>query len=110
MHLVEEQHAAAATFGARDTRAFDRFADVLDARHDGGKLHELRVRLARDEARECGLAGARRTPEDQRVQLPLFERTAQRFAGPDDLVLPHELVERARAHAVGERTQRIVGR
>src|SRR5688572_33049695 len=108
MHLIEEQHATAAAFGAHYTRALDGLTDVLDSGHHGGKLHELCVRLARDEAREGGLAGTRRPPEDQRVQLPLFERTAQWFAGPDDLVLADKLVERARAHAVGKRTQRIV--
>ena len=44
------------------------------------------------------------------MQLALLERLAQRLAGADDLVLAHELVERARAHAIGERAQRIVGR
>ena len=95
---------------ARVARALDRFADVLDAGHDGRKLHEFRVGAARDEPRQRGLAGARRPPEDQRVQLPLLERLAQRLARSQHLLLADEFIESARPHAVGERPQRIVGR
>ena len=38
------------------------------------------VGAARDEPRERGLAGARRAPEDQRMELTCFERLAQRLA------------------------------
>ena len=60
---------APAAFGAHGARAFDGFADVLDAGHDRRELHELRVGAARDQPCQRGLAGARRPPEDQRMQL-----------------------------------------
>src|SRR5688572_896378 len=43
------------------------------------------------------------------MQLALLERLAQGFAWTQHLLLAHEFVERARPHAVGERTQSVVG-
>ena len=58
-----------ASWRARHARRLDRRADVLDAGHDRRERDELRVRGLRDEARQRRLAGARRSPEDERVQL-----------------------------------------
>ncbi len=66
-------------------------ADVLHARHDGRELQELGVSLPRDESRQRGLAGAGRTPEDQRVQLAAFQRLAQRLAGAEHLLLARRI-------------------
>ena len=63
---------------------------------------------------ERGLAGARRAPEDHRGRVVTLDLHAQRFAGADQMLLPDKFIERARAHAVGERASargvRVFGR
>src|SRR3989442_3021747 len=44
-----------------------------------------------------------RAPEDQRLYAAAFDDLAQDAAGPEEVVLADELVERPRAHAIGER-------
>ena len=56
-----------------------------------------------DQARERRLAGAGRPPEDDRLQEVALDRLAQRPARREQLVLAVDFVERARAHALGER-------
>jgi hypothetical protein len=56
-----------------------------------------------DEARQGRLAGARRAPEDDRLEQIPLDHLAQRSAGTDDLVLSDDLVQGARAHALGQR-------
>ena len=56
-----------------------------------------------NQARERGLAGAGRAPEDDRLQQVALDGFAQRPARADQLLLALDLVERARAHALGER-------
>ena len=72
--------------------------------------HESRLRRVGDEARERGLAGARRAPEDDRLQQVALDRLAQRLARAEQLLLADELVERARPHPLGERRARCVAR
>ena len=67
---------------------------------------EVRVRHLGDHPRERRLAGAGRSPEDDRLQQVALDRFAQRLAGREDVVLADDLVERARAHALGERRSR----
>ena len=56
-----------------------------------------------DQARERGLAGAGRAPEDDRLQQVALDGLAQRLPGRQQILLADELVERARPHALGER-------
>ena len=77
--------------------------DLLDAGEHGAERHEVRLRDVGDHARERRLAGAWRSPEDDRLQQVALDRLAQRLAWREDVVLPDDLVERARAHAFGER-------
>ena len=57
-------------------------------------------------ARERRLAGARRPVEDHRVRAAGLDRRAQRRALAEQVLLADEVVERARAHARGERPVR----
>ena len=41
------------------------------------------------------------------MQLAALERRAQDAAAPEEIVLAHDLVERARSHPVGERRARV---
>ena len=56
-----------------------------------------------DDPRERRLAGAGRSPEDDRLQQVALDRVAQRRARAEQLLLADELVERARPHPLGER-------
>ena len=70
-------------------------ADLLDPREHGGERDEARAADLRHERGERRLAGARRPPEDHRVQLAALERRAQHLA-------------RARAGAPGRRPRRAM--
>jgi len=59
------------------------------------------ARTAENDFGQSSFAGARRAPEDHRGGIIAFDLHAQRFAGADEVLLPDEFVERARAHAVG---------
>jgi hypothetical protein len=61
------------------------------------------LRRVGDHARQRGLAGARRTPEDDRLEQVALDGFAQRLAWREDLLLPDDLVECARTHAFRER-------
>ncbi len=100
--LVDEQHGAPAR-GAQLLRVGHDAPQVGDAGADRGEPGEVRARLLRDDARERRLPGAGRPPQDHRRRLVGLDRAPQRAAGPDDLLLADELVERARPHPRGER-------
>ena len=89
-------------------RLGDGRAQILDAREDGRELDEARVRSTREQARERRLARAGAAPEDERGQLPpAFDQAAQDAPLADQVLLPDELFERARPHALGERGERV---
>ena len=87
-------------------RAHDHGLHVGLARRDGRELLEDRLRAGGDDARERRLAGAGRAEEERGRDAVLLDRAAQRRALADELRLAGELVERARAQAVGERRVR----
>jgi hypothetical protein len=62
--------------------------------------------LNADQSGQRRLADARWPPQDQRMQGAGFQRLAQRFAGADEVLLADILIERARAHAIGQRRPR----
>ena len=105
VRLVDEQHRAAALGLAHLPRRVDGRADLLHARQHGREAEEGRVRVGGDQPREGGLARPRRPPKYHRVEVVGLDGMAQGLAGREQVPLPHELVEAARAHAVGERAQ-----
>ena len=56
-----------------------------------------------EESREAGLAGARRSPQQERREVPAGDAAAERPALADEVLLADELLEVARAHPRGER-------
>src|SRR5205085_11967085 len=46
---------------------------------------------------------SRRSPQDDRRQRVALDLLPQRLARPEDVLLAHKVVERARPHALGER-------
>ena len=95
----------AAAARAQLLRLLDGGAHVLDAGHHGRQRDELGIAGARDQARERGLAGARRAPQDHRMQAAALEQAAQRLARREQVRLADELVEARGPHAVGQRTK-----
>ena len=65
--------------------------------------------MLRDNFRQRGFARAWRSPEDERARVVALDLRAQRLAGADQVFLAGILVERARTHAVGQRTGAVGG-
>ncbi len=101
MHLIQEQHRRA-PLGRGLLRLGHGIANVLDAGLHRRQRDELRLRARGDQPRERGLAGAGRAPQDQRVRLSGRDGLVERLARGEQMRLPDELLERARAHAIGE--------
>ena len=113
MDLIDEEDRARAEHAAL-LGVGDDLADARDAVGDGAERHELALHIARDETRDRGLAAARRSPEEDRPRVALLDRDAQRLARAEDLLLPGDLIERARPQprreGRGERTLEQPGR
>ena len=82
MHLVDEQHRLRAVHAQRTPGGVDRGTHVLDAGADRGKLHESAPGHLADHVGERGLAGARRSPQQQRHRRVVVDQLAERRAGP----------------------------
>ena len=89
--LVDEQNRPTAGRTALPLGRRHDFADVLDAREHRAELHEMRAGHSRDDAGERGLARARRSPEDDRLQEVALDRLSQRHAGRENVLLTHAL-------------------
>ncbi len=107
--FVHEQNGGA---GQRliHARTLDRLADVLDAGQHGRYRDEVGAEGLRGEPRQRGLAHARRPPQDHRMQLAGIEGQAQRLARAQQMRLADDIVQRARAQALGQRGVGVVAR
>jgi hypothetical protein len=77
--------------------------DFLDTRQHGAERHEARLRELGDHPGQRGLAGARRPPEDDRLQHVALDGETQGRAGREDVLLADDVVERAGPHPLGQR-------
>jgi hypothetical protein len=75
----------------------------------GAERYEPRLRRVGDDSRERRLAGARRPPEDDRLEQVALDRLAQRPAGCQQLFLADEFVEGPRTHPLGQRRAGLGG-
>ena len=80
----------------------DDLANVLDAGVDRTHLLEDPLGAAGDGQRQSGLAGARWAPEDRTRQAVLLDQTTQRLARTNQVLLPDDIVERARSQPCSE--------
>ena len=99
MDLVDEDHSALACFEIV-ARRLDRLAQIGDARGHRRQLLEHRARLLGEHDRKSSLAGARRAPEDHRMQHVRRDHLAKKFSRTEQMLLAHDFVERARTHPI----------
>jgi hypothetical protein len=106
VNLVDEDEGAGAVL-AGALRVGHDLLDLFDSGKHGGELDELRFGHGRDDLCERGLARARRSPEDERAHVVALDLRAQRLACADEVLLAGKFFERARAHAVSQRTSSV---
>jgi hypothetical protein len=79
--------------------ALDLVAQLLHARRGAVRAVGVRARARGDHLGQRGLARARRPRDDHRLQRILLDQPAQQGAFGKAVLLPCDLVERARTHA-----------
>ncbi len=108
--LVEAVHLVHEEDGAHPAPAVllglvDGGSDLLDAGgHRREPLH-LGLAVVSNQFSQRGLAGARRAPQDHGVAVARQDRLAQRFVGPEDMLLTYVLLEGLRPHPGRQRTK-----
>jgi hypothetical protein len=85
----------------------ERLLQVGDAGKHRGELLELVAGLVGQQARDGGLAGAGRAPEDHRGQPMRLGHAPDRPIGAEQVVLAHHLVERGRPQPIGQGRWRL---
>ena len=103
MNLVDEQHGSAV---GKRLGLGDRLPDLAYAGQHGGKASPLGTGGVREQPRQRGLAGARRTPQDHRVDNPVLGKLAQGPSLVEQMILPDEVAQRTRTHTIRQRTTR----
>src|SRR5262249_3162994 len=76
--------------------------EISDACGDSAKGDEAGVGDAGDDGGKGGLAAARRSPENHRGNAVTLNGAAERPAWGEQVLLPDDLIKRARAHAGGK--------
>ena len=107
VHLVDKEQRALAGLAPRAGRV-ERLLQVGDAGKHRRELLEMQFGGIRQKPRHGGLAGARRSPEDQRAERARLQHARQRAVRPQDVILADDLGERARTHPVRQRMRRIL--
>ena len=101
VHLIHEDDGAPA-LGGGQLRALDGLADLADATQHGRDGDELRVKGARHQARQRGLAHARRAPKDHGLQPPGLKGHPQRHAGAEQMALADDLIQLPGTQSLGQ--------
>src|ERR1700688_2623720 len=108
VNFVDEDDGARAVLAGAGGVAYYPL-DFLDAREHSRKFDKVSLCDAGNNFGESSFACTRRAPEDHRRRIIAFDLHAQRFARSDQMLLPNKFVERARTHAIRQRTCLIVG-
>src|SRR5207248_6894145 len=74
------------------------------------KFDEAGFGDAGNDFRQRGLAHPWRSPEDDGSRIIALDLQPQRLARSQNMLLANEFLQRARTHAVGQRTRKIRGR
>ena len=100
--LVDEEDRALAAEREALRGLGDEAPDLLDAGEHGGERGEVRLGVRREQGGERRLPGARRSPEDHRVEVARLDGDAKEPPGSEEMRLADELVEALRPHPLGE--------
>ena len=104
VHFIDEQDRALVVHPPAFLRLTDHPAQLGHPRQDRRDGLEVGPGVRGDHLGQRGLAGAGRAKEDdRRKQAVGFDRPPQQPPRPDDMLLPDELIQRARAHARRQR-------
>ena len=103
VELVDEDEVAPLVRFELRPRALHRPLDLLDGGAHGAEVQEPRVVGAGDEPPEGRLARAGRPPQDQGAHPTRLDHAPQGLPGAQEVGLPHELVQGAGAHPLGQR-------
>ncbi len=95
--LVEEENGSAIVKATPFHGPVDDLADVSDTSGHRRQLFESPMRGAGDGEGEGGLTGARWAPEDGAREAIGFDQCAKWSARTDEVILPDDIVDRARA-------------
>ena len=99
VNLVDEENGSRVHLGGLG-RIGHHLLDLFDAAGDGGELDEGGLGGFGNDLGKSGFAHARRTPEDHRAGVVALDLHAQRLAGADEMLLPEQFVQAARAHSL----------
>ena len=115
VNLIQEEHRGRAVHVAVQQRLIHDRANILHARSNCRKFHELTARRARNHMRQGGLTRTRRTVQNHRRRASrsgvLPRQYAQRRTGGQQVILAEDLINSARTHTHRQRrTRRRTGR
>ena len=103
VHLVDEEHRALAVLAQAAPGLGQRLPHVLHAGGRGREGDEVLGRGVRQQVGECRLPRAGGAPQDRRAHPVGLGQHPQRGAGADEVLLAHDLIERAGPEASRER-------
>src|SRR6185312_10659549 len=84
------------------------FLEIGDTRKHRRNLLEMQFGRVCKQSRHRGLAGAGRTPENQRSERARLQHTSQRAVGTQDVILAHDIGKLAWTQPGGKRVRRIL--
>ena len=93
MHFIDKQDRALAVLAGLLLGDFNGLADFLNPGEHRRNRFEVRIRDFCEQARQGGLAHARRPPEDHRMQRALLQRLTQRLAASEHVFLTDVLIQ-----------------
>ena len=108
VYLVHEDDGSGAVL-ARPFRVGHHLLDFFDPGQHRGKFDEIGMGHAGDDLGQRGFADAGRPPEKQRAGVVALDLHPQRLAGRENVFLSDKLIQRTRAHAIGQRPRFVDG-
>src|SRR6185295_19640606 len=103
MNLIDEENGSLAVNRLALLRCLDDGPQLRNTPCDRREGHELRLRVARDEMRQCRLARTGRPPENDGGELICLDRTPQRPIRCSDVLLPDKVRKLSRPQTFGQR-------
>ncbi len=103
MNFIDENNGAPAIVRELLLRLHHHIANIFDAAGRGIHLHETTLRHLRNHRSDGGLPAPRRSEQEKRRDRILLDHAIQKRLPPDGRLLPHDLIEPPRPHAIRQR-------